>query len=119
LLSLTLLFGVDSLGWGITNSLWLNPSKSLAPVSKAYAHLPGLISLLATYVFMLVILLVGAKGLGADLKKFAKGFTAVFVFSYICWFIGSWAYIAATPNARAGFAFGQCRRLDLKMASED
>lgn len=106
LLSLTLLFGVDSLGWGITNSLWLNPSKSLAPVSKTYAHLPGLISLLATYVFMLVILLVGAKGLGADLKKFAKGFTAVFVFSYICWFIGSWAYIAATPNARAGFKIG-------------
>ena len=27
----------------------------------------------------------------------------VFVLSYACWFMGSWAYIAATPNQRAGF----------------
>ena len=55
---------------------------------------------------MLVVLLVGAKGLGADLKKFAKGFTGVFALSYACWFMGSWAYIAATPNQRAGLKIG-------------
>ncbi|MGA2961823.1 MAG: putative sulfate exporter family transporter [Candidatus Korobacteraceae bacterium] len=105
-LSLTLLFGVDSLGWGITTSVWLDPAKALKPASKAYANLPAFLSLIATYVFMLVVLLVGAKGLGADLKKFAKGFTGVFALSYACWFLGSWAFIAATPNQRAGLKIG-------------
>src|SRR5208337_1087387 len=46
-------------------------------------------------------LLVAAKGLRADLKRFAAGFTAIFIVSYACWFLGSWAYIAATPDKRA------------------
>ena len=52
---------------------------------------------------MLVVLLVGVKRLGADVKKFAGGFTVVFVLSYACWILGSWAYIAATPDKRAAF----------------
>ena len=55
---------------------------------------------------MLVVLLVGAKGLGADLIKFAKGFTAVFCGAYLSWMLGSWAYIAATPDKRAAFHIG-------------
>ena len=46
---------------------------------------------------------VGAKLLRADIKRFASGFTVVFAFSYLCWFLGSWAYIAATPDKRAAF----------------
>ncbi len=105
-LSLTLLFGMDSLGWGITVGVWTDLGKALKPASKAYAALPALASLVATYVFMLVVLLVGVKRLGADVKKFAGGFTVVFALSYICWILGSWAYIAATPNTRAGFKIG-------------
>ncbi len=102
-LSLTLLFSVDSLGWAITTSVYTDLGKALKPASKAYANLPALFSLVATYVFMLVVLLVGAKGLGANIKKFAAGFTVVFGLSYACWIVGSWAYIAATPNQRAAF----------------
>ena len=40
-LSLTLLFGIDSLGWGITTSVWIDPGKALGPASKAYANLPA------------------------------------------------------------------------------
>jgi hypothetical protein len=105
-LSLTLLFGVDSLGWGITTSIWLSPQKALGPASKGYANLPAVLSLVFTYLFMLVVLLVGAKALKANVKKFAAGFTVVFALSYACWFMGSWAYIAATPNQRAGFKLG-------------
>jgi uncharacterized membrane protein YadS len=99
-LSLGLLFGKDILGWAVTTSVWTNPAKALAPASKGYAHLPPLLSLVATYVFMLVVLSVGAKLLRADLKRFASGFTVVFALSYLCWFLGSWAYIAATPDKR-------------------
>ena len=99
-LSLSLLGGIDLLGWAITTSVWTVPAKALAPASKLYAHLPASFSLVATYFFLLVLLLVGAKALRADLKRFAAGFTAIFIVSYACWFMGSWAYIAATPDKR-------------------
>jgi len=102
LLSLGLLFGTDLLGWAITTSVWTVPWKALAPASKIYAKLPAALSLVATYVFLLGILLVAAKAIGANLKRFAGAFTAVFIVSYVCWFAGSWAYIAATPDKRQG-----------------
>ncbi|MGB9105149.1 MAG: putative sulfate exporter family transporter, partial [Terriglobales bacterium] len=100
-LSLGLLFGADILGWVVTTAVWTAPAKALAPASKAYKNLPGLVSLLGTYIFLLAILLAGAKALRANLKSFAKGFTGVFFISYLCWFLGSFAYIAATPDKRA------------------
>jgi uncharacterized membrane protein YadS len=102
-LSLGLLFGADILGWVVTTAVWTVPAKALNPVSKTYKALPGLASLLCTYIFLLAILLIGAKALRANLKSFAKGFTGVFFISYVCWFIGSYAYIAATPDKRAAF----------------
>ena len=101
-LSLGLLFGADLLGWSITTSVWTAPSKALAPASKLYAKMPSTLLLAATYLFLLGILLVAAKALRANLKRFALGFTAVFILSYACWFLGSWAYIAATPDKRPG-----------------
>src|SRR5271157_6040361 len=98
--SLGLLVGADLLGWAVTTSVWTVPGKALAPISKGYAHLPGLAALLLTYLAMLVILAIGAKALGANIARFAQGFTAVFILSYACWFLGSWAYIAATPDKR-------------------
>jgi uncharacterized membrane protein YadS len=102
-LSLGLLWGADLLGWAVVTSVWIAPGKALAPVSKAYANLPALLSLVATYVFLLVILAVGIKALRGNVKRFAAGFTGIFVLSYFCWFLGSWAYIAATPDKRAAF----------------
>jgi|SRR5271157_728986 len=99
-LSLALLFGADLLGWAITTSIWTMPSKALAPASKLYSKVPSLLSLVATYLFLLGILLAAAKALRANLWRFAQGFTAVFILSYACWFLGSWAYIAATPDKR-------------------
>ncbi len=102
-LSLGLLFGKDILGWAVTTSVWTIPAKALAPASKTYATMPSLLSLAATYLFMLVVMSVGAKLLRADIKRFASRFTVVFALSYLCWFLGSWAYIAATPDKRAAF----------------
>ena len=103
MLSLGLLFGTDLLGWAVTTSVWIAPAKALAPVSKSYARLSPAISLLATYGFLFVVLLVGARAMRANLKRFAIGITAIFALSYACWFAGNWAYIASTPNQRKGF----------------
>ena len=43
--------------------VWLEISKSLAPSSKAFAAMPGLVSLLATYAFLLVVTGLGAAAL--------------------------------------------------------
>ncbi len=102
-LSLGLLFGADLLGWAVTTSVWAVPSKALAPAAKSYAKVPAAISLLATYGFLLAVLLLGARAMKANVKRFALGVTAIFTLSYACWFLGSWAYIAATPNTRKNF----------------
>jgi uncharacterized membrane protein YadS len=105
-LSLGLLFGADLLGWVVTTSVWTNPAKALAPASKHFAHLPAFVSLAGTYAFLLAVLLGGAKALRANLRRFALGFTGVFILSYASWFLGNWAYIAATPDKRQVLKIG-------------
>ncbi|HVN04942.1 MAG TPA: putative sulfate exporter family transporter [Bryobacteraceae bacterium] len=105
-LSLASFFGLDALGWAVSTNVWTSPAKALGPASKHYAGLPGLLSLLATYVFLLALMTLGARTLHLDLWRFAKGFTAVFCAAYLSWMIGSWAYIAATPDKRAAFHIG-------------
>ncbi len=67
------------------------------------AGISGIVSLLLTYVVMLLIMGTGARLLGTDVKKFALGFTAIFWISYACWFAGNYAYIAATKDKLAAF----------------
>src|SRR6266496_5359951 len=102
-LSLGVFVGADILGWGITTAVWTDVGKALAPVSKAYAGLGGIGSLVATYLFLLVVMSIGATALGARIGRFVAGFTFVFWVSYLCWIIGSWAYIAATADKLGAF----------------
>jgi len=102
-LSLGVFVGTDILGWGITTAVWTDLGKALAPVSKAYAGLGGIGSLVATYLFLLVIMTIGAAALKAEIGKFVTGFTFVFWASYVCWIVGSWAYLAATADKLKAF----------------
>ena len=103
LLSLGPLVGKDLLGWGVTTSVWLSLGKAMAPVSKAYTGMSGIVALLLTYLFMLLIMGLGAKALKFNLKEFTIGFTVIFWVSYACWLIGNYAYVAVTPDKRAAF----------------
>jgi uncharacterized membrane protein YadS len=102
-LSLGVFVGADLLGWGVTTAVWTDLGRALAPVSKAYAGLGGVASLVATYLFLLVVMTVGAAALRVGIGKFILGFTFVFWASYACWIIGSWAYIAATTDKLKAF----------------
>ncbi|HEX4985278.1 MAG TPA: putative sulfate exporter family transporter [Burkholderiales bacterium] len=95
-LALAAATGVDLLGWVVSTRIWTEPSAALGPVSKAYAGLDGVAALFATYAGLLVVLAAGAKMLGADAKRFAAAFTAVFWLSYLSWIVGSHANIAVT-----------------------
>jgi uncharacterized membrane protein YadS len=105
-LSLGLMANADLLGWAISTAVWTDVTTALKPVSKAFGAVPGLVSLLLTYLFLLVVMAAGARALGADVGRFAKGFSAVFLVSYACWILGSWAYIAATPDKLATYGIG-------------
>ncbi|HVZ53282.1 MAG TPA: putative sulfate exporter family transporter [Pseudolabrys sp.] len=99
-LSLGLLAGTDVLGWVVTTSVWSDLGKALAPVSKAYAGLGGVGSLIATYIGMLVLMTAGAVALRIDVGRFIAAFTAVFLISYACWILGSNVHSALnTPEA--------------------
>src|SRR5205809_4769046 len=99
LLSLGVLVGSDILGWVVTTGVWNDLSKALTPTSKAYASIGGIGALTATYVALLAIMTAGAVALKADIKRFPLGFSAVFLISYLCWIIGSYANFAVTTPA--------------------
>jgi uncharacterized membrane protein YadS len=111
-LALGLLADMDLLGWVVTTEVWVDLSKALAPVSKAYAGLGGVGALIATYVGLLVLLTAGAAALRADLGRFILAFTAVFWISYVCWIVGSYAHLAVnTPAAMQKFGISWSLRL--------
>ena len=97
LIALSGLAGIDAFGWMVKTNVWTKPSQIMTPVSKAVA-LPGAASLACTYLFLLGVLAVGLKLLGARLGAFIRGFTLLFFLSYGCYALGHYAQIAATPD---------------------
>lgn len=100
-LALAIFVGADLLGWVVSTAVWTDVARALRPFSKTYGGLSGLASLLLTYVFLLAVMTLGAAALRANVRRFVVGFTGVFWASYLCWIVGSWAYIAATADRRA------------------
>ena len=104
-LGLALFLGLDLLGWGVKTSVWTNITKAISPVSGAYKGMPGLLSLLLTYIFMMVVMGIGAIALKANLGRFILGFTLVFWIGYGCWLLGHFGYIASTNAAKDGIGW--------------
>jgi uncharacterized membrane protein YadS len=94
--------GIDLLGWLAAPQAWLEASKAAQPVSKTYASLPAAFSLFATFGLVLTLVSLGAYFLGLDIRRFIPAFSVVFWVSILCWLIGHFAYIAQTPDKRAG-----------------
>lgn len=60
---------------------------------KAAMH--PLVSVVLTYLFMMVIMGIGAVMMRINVTKFAIGFSITFWVAYVCWLAGHFAYIAA------------------------
>jgi uncharacterized membrane protein YadS len=102
-LSLGIFINIDILGWGIKTSVWTDIFKSTSTVSKTYSGIPGAVSILLTFISLLLIIGIGLKTLNVDFKKFILPFTIIFFISYFCWLLGHYAYIAATSNSLEKF----------------
>ncbi len=99
LLSLGVIVNLDLLGWGVKTSMWVTLSNAFSTVSKNYSSLSPAVSIIFTYLFMLVIVGFGNWLLGGNLLKFFYAFTIVFFLSFACWAIGNHANVAATTPA--------------------
>ncbi len=107
-LSLPGYYGIYLLGWvPRVAAPWVNPSKSVIVVgqaltmTKAYVGLNPLLSILFFYLFLLVILTVAAKIMGHSARRFALGFTIMFVLTFGFWWLFGYAYFNATPDQYA------------------
>lgn len=58
--------------------------------------LSGFASLVLTYIALAIIFSIAAVFMRANIVKFNLGFFFIFWLSYLCWFIGHYAYFAAT-----------------------
>lgn len=103
LLALPVAAGVDLLGWVAVAKVWLDPAQTVGPHSKAYSALPGIVSLLLTFVFVLALVCVGARAMRMNLRRFIPGFMVIFWISFLCWLAGHFAYVAATPDKRKAY----------------
>jgi uncharacterized membrane protein YadS len=110
--SLFSLAGTDLLGWAVTTSVYIDVTTALSPIAKAYAGLGGGGALVATYAALVIVLSLGVTTLGADARKFAIAFTAVFAVAYASWILGSYAHIAAvTPAEQQKFGISWSLKL--------
>jgi uncharacterized membrane protein YadS len=98
-LALVSLSGTDLIGWVVTTSVWTDLANALGPTARVYSGLGGVGALVATYVALLVVLSAGAALLGANVKRFALAFTAVFFIAYASWIVGSFANFAVVTPA--------------------
>ncbi|MGQ0659226.1 MAG: putative sulfate exporter family transporter [Chromatiales bacterium] len=105
LLSAAAIFGFDLLGWSASAKVWMSPAEAIGPVAKSSAVPPAL-SVLGTYLLALGVMGAGAWLLGLNLLRFAAGFTVLFALAVLCWIIGHYAYIAATPDKLEKFGIG-------------
>ena len=97
-LPMPILAGTDVLGWVVKANVWIDPAKALSPTGAGYASVPGIVSLLGTFLLVLALVCLGAFTQGFNLKRFVPAFTVIFGISYSCWLTGHFAFIAETPN---------------------
>jgi uncharacterized membrane protein YadS len=105
-LSLGLLAGSDVLGWVVNTAVWTDITRALGPISKTWAGASGWVYLIVTIASLTALVTVGVRALGVPARRFWPAFLGVLAISYLAWIIGSWAYIAATPDKRKALGVG-------------
>src|SRR5690606_40658324 len=96
-LSLGVIFGQDLLGWSAAPKVWTSLADAIKPISSTYAW-PPVLSLGATIAFVLIVMAIGARLLGAQVRRFMAASAALLGLAYVCWIAGHYAYIAATSD---------------------
>lgn len=91
----------DLLGWVLGVKVWSDPAKALLASSKHYSHLAGVVSLLATFAFLTVILVWERRRHPENKGAFLAALWIVMSLTMLGWVLGHNGFIAATPNERS------------------
>jgi len=102
-MGLLTIWGLDIVGWIAKPKTWefthlmqdFSWSKLLKTASKNYHQLHPLLSLLLTYVIIGGLMSIGAYFQKLNVKKFIKGFTVIFILTWLAWIIGHEAHLSA------------------------
>jgi len=108
--SLVSLAGSDLVGWMARPRPWewtnlvsdFAWSKLFAPAGAGYASWHPLVSWAATYVVFTALFGVGARFLRLDVRKFAVGFTVLFVVTWAAWIAGNELHLTIVDAAVDG-----------------
>lgn len=105
------LSGLDLLGWAAKNTEWIKPANAVAAVSGNWSGIYAPVTVVMTWLFMLGVMSVGARFLGANARDFAVSFSVIFWASFACWTLGHYGYIAATPEVQQKLGLGWSLKL--------
>lgn len=90
--------GVDLVGWMTKTSVWIDPAKAIKVSGASYQAMHPLLSLLTTYLVFTLLTCTGAYCMRLNIKKFFYGWTVIFTITWVCWFVGNNAHLAAVPQ---------------------
>jgi uncharacterized membrane protein YadS len=108
--SLLSLGGADLVGWMARPRAWewtdvtgaFSFGKLLAPAGAGYAGWHPLASFAVTYLVFTALFSVGARSLRLDVRRFALGFTVLFVVTWAAWIAGNELHLTMVDAAVDG-----------------
>jgi len=97
------IWGIDIVGWMVKTKTWeltnllsdFSFSKLLKPAGKGYAEMHPLLAFFITYVVFAGLTTIGAYFQKLDVKKFFRGFTIIFLITWMAWMLGNEAHFKA------------------------
>ncbi len=104
------IWDIHLLGWMTKIKTWefshllgdFSWDKLLKPANKSYSELHPLLSLFITYVVFSGLTSIGAYFQRLDVKQFLKGFTLLFLITWLCWIIGHEAHLKSVDAVVKG-----------------
>ncbi len=103
ILGLFSLAGLDLVGWIASPTTWLDPAQGVVVSGEAYKGLNPVLSIIITYAVFTGLTTLGAVAMKWDVKKYFLGFTILFVLTWIIWYVGHNAYLAAMSTQHDKF----------------
>jgi uncharacterized membrane protein YadS len=90
--------GVDLVGWVTQPTKWVTWGQGLKVAGEAYQGLSPLVGLLITYLIFTALTTYGAYRMGWNVRRYLSGWTIIFGLTWLCWYIGQNAHLAAMKN---------------------
>ena len=90
--------GIDLIGWVTQPNTWADPARGFKIVGKEWQFLGPAGGWLVTYLVFTVLTSIGAAFMKWNVRRYVAAWTVLYVITWVCWFAGKNAHIAAMSN---------------------